>query len=321
MNRRNFLQTAGVAAGVAPLLGAAANSAEIDLKVCTVVIAENASRRERKAAMVLMEEVQKRSQLRWPIQSQAATASGTTIYLATRTSVPKLPSKFVKQAVTTPDGFSITSGTDANGRWIAVVAADERGLLFGVGKLLRTAVFGRQSATINTRLVSGTAAPKYPLRGHQLGYRPKTNAYDAWNVATWDQYIRDLAMFGTNAIELIPPRSDDESDSPHFPLPPEQMMVEMSRICDEYGLDVWIWYPAMDPDYADAATVESALNEWAQIFQKLPRVDAVFVPGGDPGCTKGDAGFFGEAEGELTPLSSQGADVDVSPGVHTGLDG
>ena len=26
-----------------------------------------------------------------------------------------------------------------------------------------------------------TTAPKYPLRGHQLGYRPKTNSYDAWD--------------------------------------------------------------------------------------------------------------------------------------------
>ncbi len=134
--------------------------------------------------------------------------------------------------------------------------------------------------------VTGATSPKYPLRGHQLGYRPKTNAYDAWDVPIWDQYIRDLAMFGTNAVELIPPRSDDEPDSPHFPLSPERMMVEMSRICDEYGLDVWIWYPAMDPDYADPKTVESALKEWEHFYQILPRIDALFVPGGDPGHTE-----------------------------------
>jgi hypothetical protein len=39
----------------------------------------------------------------------------------------------------------------------------------------------------------------------------------------WDQYFRDLAIFGTNAIELISPRSDDADDSPHFPLPKMQM--------------------------------------------------------------------------------------------------
>ena len=31
--------------------------------------------------------------------------------------------------------------------------------------------------------LSISTAPKYTLRGHQLGYRPKTNSYDGWNVA------------------------------------------------------------------------------------------------------------------------------------------
>ena len=33
--------------------------------------------------------------------------------------------------------------------------------------------------------------------------------------------------------------------------PPVDMMVGMSRLLDDYGLDVWIWYPAMDRDYSD----------------------------------------------------------------------
>jgi hypothetical protein len=74
----------------------------------------------------------------------------------------------------------------------------------------------------------------------------------------WEQYIRDLAVFGANAVELVPPRTDDDADSPHFPLPPMEMMVGMSRLLDEYGLDVWIWYPAMDKDYNDPATVTAA---------------------------------------------------------------
>jgi hypothetical protein len=124
------------------------------------------------------------------------------------------------------------------------------------------------------------------LRGHQLGYRPKTNSYDGWDVDQWEQYIRDLAVFGTNAIELIPPRSDDEPTSPHFPRPPGEMMEHMSKLADNYGLDVWIWYPAMDEDYEQEATVAAAIREWGAIFARLPRVDAVFVPGGDPGHTR-----------------------------------
>src|SRR5207237_4403724 len=84
----------------------------------------------------------------------------------------------------------------------------------------------------------------------------------------------------------IPPRSDDAADSPHFPLPPMRMMVEVSRLADAYGLDVWVWYPALDLDYANPKTVEFALKEWGEVLKALPRLDAVFVPGGDPGHTK-----------------------------------
>ncbi len=274
MNRRNFVRHAGATVALAPWLRAQPAGASIDLKNCIVTRPENATAREKKAAMVLVEEIEKRSGLRWQVQGGSRSVSQTAINLSTRSS------ERVGEHLA-PEGYAI----HAEANQISIIGADERGLLFGVGKLLRTLHIGRQSVALDAREANITDSPKYPLRGHQLGYRPKTNAYDAWTVATWDQYIRDLAIFGTNAIELVPPRSDDLPDSPHFPLPPEQMMIQMSRIADQYGLDVWIWYPAMDPDYADPATVESALKEWAHIYQILPRIDAVFVPGGDPGHT------------------------------------
>src|SRR5690606_12585517 len=126
---------------------------------------------------------------------------------------------------------------------------------------------------------------RYALRGHQLGYRPKANSYPGWDVPQWEQYIRELAIFGCNAIELLPPRTDDLPDSPHFPRPQLEMMRAMSQLATDYGLDVWIWYPALDEDYGDPATVEAALTEWGAVFAALPRIDAVMVPGGDPGHT------------------------------------
>ncbi len=238
----------------------------LDLKDATVVLPASAPARERKAATVLVEEVAKRSHIRWKTAA-APPASGTAIVLSNTRRGPK-------------EGFTIA----AEGNRVRVEGNDERGLLFGVGRLLQKLQVERNRADLPDGYRE-TTAPKVAIRGHQLGYRPKTNSYDAWDVPQWDQYIRELAVFGTNAIELIPPRSDDDDDSPHFPLPKMDMMVEMSRICDEYGLDVWIWYPALDEDYSKPATVEFALKEWADVFRKLPRIDAVFVPGGDPGHT------------------------------------
>ena len=87
------------------------------------------------------------------------------------------------------------------------------------------------------------------LIGHQLGYRDKTNSYCAWDEAQFRRYILDLALFGTNAIEVIPPRTDDLDNSPHFPIPHLDMLEVQSRICDELDMDVWIWFPVMQADY------------------------------------------------------------------------
>ena len=140
--------------------------------------------------------------------------------------------------------------------------------------MLRELRLGRLKVTLPAGF-RAESAPTTPLRGHQIGYRPKTNSYDGWTVALWEQYLRDLAVFGCNAVELIPPRSDDAADSPLFPLPPLRMMTEVSRLADEYGLDVWVWYPAMDKDYADPKTVASALRDWGEVFKALPWIDAV----------------------------------------------
>jgi hypothetical protein len=237
----------------------------LDLSRAVVTTPASLSGQEKKAADLLVEEVEKRTSIRWPIEPSA---TGVRIEVLSQNAGP-------------PEGYRIEVGNDT----VRVAGNDSRGVLFGVGRLLRELRMERGAASVPDGW-SETSAPRYPLRGHQLGYRPKTNSYDGWSVPIWEQYIRDLAVFGTNAIELIPPRSDDDADSPHFPLPPMRMMTEMSRLAGEYGLDVWIWYPAMDKDYSDPKTVAAALEEWGEVFRKLPRVDAVFVPGGDPGHTE-----------------------------------
>jgi hypothetical protein len=179
-----------------------------------------------------------------------------------------------------PEGFRIE--TDPDSPAVIVVGNDERGALFGVGRLLREMRLERRLALLPHEF-HAVSAPTTKLRGHQLGYRPKTNSYDAWDRAQWLRYVSDLALFGTNAVELVPPRTDDDSDSPHFPLPPLEMMGEMSKVCMTFGLDVWVWFPVMDPVDTDPSKVEPLLKEWDEVFRKLPRLDAVFVPGGDPG--------------------------------------
>jgi hypothetical protein len=246
-----------------------------DLTHATVVVPPTLTGPESKAVSLLVNAVEQRTRIRWTVETGAA-KPGTPVVVVRRAAQAR---------ALTAEGFQVRTFDNGGGPGVEITGNDERGVLYGVGYLLRKLEMRRDSVTLPGELRI-TTAPKYGLRGHQLGFRPKTNSYDGWTVPMWDSYIGDLTVFGANAIELIPPRSDDAADSPHFPLPPMQMMVEMSRLAKEYDLECWIWYPAMDRDYANPATVEAALKEWGDVFARLPRVDAVFVPGGDPGHTQ-----------------------------------
>ncbi len=264
-------------------------AATLDLQNAVIVSPAGLSPREKQAVQMLIEEVEKRTQLRWPGLNAWPSSNAPVVAVGNLATLPQFAGPYSKELLAVrqaagPEGYRLVVKRGAASPAVFVIGDDERGVLFGIGRLLRELRLQRGGATLADDLDLLTA-PKYPLRGHQLGYRPKTHSYDAWDVPTWEQYFRDLAVFGCNAIELIPPRSDDDADSPHFPRPPMEMMTAMSQLADDYGLDVWSWHPALDRDYSDPKTIEFALREWGEVFSKLPRLNAVFVPGGDPGHT------------------------------------
>ncbi len=257
----------------------------LDLKDAVIVTSPDASITVKKAAQTLVEEIGKRTQARLTTATEWKAGQGSAILLGTPGQLEELAGNLAGQLIAAPsgdEGFRVQVISDT----VLIAGNSDPAVMFGAGYLLRHLKMRRGKIVEVDDGLRIATAPKTALRGHQLGFRPKVNSYDGFTVDMWEQYIRDLAVFGTNAIELIPPRSDDADDSPHFPLPKIEMMAEMSRIASEYGLEVWIWYPAMDRDYSDPATVEFALNEWAEVFSSLPHIDHIFVPGGDPGHTQ-----------------------------------
>lgn len=266
----------------------AAKADNVNLTRAVIVADPSAKGPQAQAVRMLVEEVQKRTHLEWKAAGAWPEEAPAVIVVGLGAFVDQTLGQHGKNdsaagRLAGAEGYQVRVFPGKQ-PVVAVVGNDTRGVLFGVGRLLRELRLKLFRMELPADL-NAASVPKYPLRGHQLGYRPKTNSYDAWSVPMWEQYIRDLAVFGTNAVELLPPRTDDASNSPHFPLPQMPMMIEMSRILDRYGLDVWIWYPAMSADYSNPATVKKELEEWGKVFSQLPRVDAVFVPGGDPGHT------------------------------------
>src|SRR5207249_6878415 len=113
-----------------------------------------------------------------------------------------------------------------------------------------------------------------------LGYRNTANSYDGWDEKQFEQYIRELALFGANSIEGIPFQGGRRS--PHMPVPRDVMNRKLSEICARYELDYWIWTPA-DFDLKDVTRRAQFLEEHEALFRDCPLLDGVFFPGGDPG--------------------------------------
>ena len=258
----------------------------LDLSNSVVVTSKDISGPEAKAISVLFEEIEKRSGIRLPVLYNFPEDNNPIIIVGSEASLKGLltPYKEFLDKLEKPgrEGYRILVKEDRL-PVILIAGADSRGVLYGIGKFLRKLIWDRGSIKIEPFSISST--PKYSIRGHQLGYRPKTNAYDAWSVEQFEQYIRELALFGANSIEILPPRTDDAPISPHMKIDPLEMMIKLSEIIDSYGLDVWIWYPNMfsEEEYREGSCLKREIEEREEIFSKLKRIDAVFIPGGDPG--------------------------------------
>ncbi len=84
-----------------------------------------------------------------------------------------------------PKDIASTSINRRHSQSYGSLERDARGALFGVGNLLRIADFSKGKITVDSPLDISTA-PKYAIRGHQLGYRTQANSYDAWNAAQFE---------------------------------------------------------------------------------------------------------------------------------------
>ncbi|HDS74091.1 MAG TPA: hypothetical protein ENN56_00990, partial [Firmicutes bacterium] len=227
------------------------------------------------AATVLIEEVERRTGVRWAIDGEVTEG------------MPRIDVVLdTADASLGDEGYRI--GVDLIETWVSgptrvrISATTRRALLFGVGRFLREAdctegvVLFPTAGLIESR-------PAQRLRGHQLGYRPLPNSYDAWSVEQFDQYIRELVFFGTNAIESIPTSTEEGARiNKHMIMTREEMNVHISELCQKYDIEYWAFAPAM-VDLSKRNEKRQLLRDHEAFYRSAPHISAVFVPGGDPG--------------------------------------
>ncbi|MCL2445397.1 MAG: hypothetical protein FWD06_01330 [Oscillospiraceae bacterium] len=158
---------------------------------------------------------------------------------------------------------------------LSMIARGLRGHIFGIGRLLRKLEIRDGQAKLVCD-ISGEYAPQKRIRGHQLGYRGNNNTYDAWTPAQFHRYHLDMMLYGANTVEHVP--DEGGNTSALMPMPPNELLVEVSTSCQLLDMDFGLWYPIDDKQPAN-----QALAERERVFASLPKLDYLFIPGSDPG--------------------------------------
>ena len=253
-------------------LAARAAAEPIDLSRAVIVL-DNDSSVPFKTAEMLHDEIQRRSGQDLAIVGVAPAGTARIVLgLADELKAPAdapVPAK--------AEGYSIwTAGSD-----VYLAGRDKRGALFAVGRLIRLLYCtpGVVQLASDTRV---STAPKYEYRVHQTGYRNTANSYDLWTVEQYEQYARDLAIFGTNGLELIQENGRDSRDSPLMVRSMWDMNILLSQMLDRYDFNVFVWFPLLE-DISDQKVYDEQIEMFGEFFQEMPRIDQIFMPGGDPG--------------------------------------
>jgi len=256
---------------------------QLDLSKATILISQTIkSPVNETAGNILLEEINKRTFIQLSLSKNWESKTIIAIALASDNNlfgehIPKRKGNNLPELKT--EGSRIFH-ENKNGKDILwITGADARGVLYGIGKLLRTAEMQDHQITIANKIDISTS-PEYAIRGHQFGYRNTANSWDSWTVEQFDQHFREQVLFGANSFENIP--LQDPGSSVHFKVNPQEMEIHLSNICARYDADYWVWTPAPH-DLTVKNAHQKGLDEQEVFFAACPRFDGLFVPGGDPG--------------------------------------
>lgn len=253
------------------------------------------------AAEILIEEVKKRTGIVWHYQKDEVYKDDIQIFLCLQ-STPlfhELQSKYPRLVKTLPlEGAQVFIQNDK----IYLIGSDDRGLFYAIGRFLRNIQFEISDISI-TKDYYFCQSPAKKIRGHQLAYRPICNTFDNWNITQFEQYIRELILFGANSIELLPGNTelDDLREMqqrkgftkipeqthlatswPHMQYEYNEALNLLSKVIDKYGMDVMLWYPNLGK-FDTPSDIENQLKEREIVFQSLYKLDRLVIPSGDPG--------------------------------------
>lgn len=231
------------------------------------------------AENILLEEIYKRTSLQlnlndnWDNNTIVAVAltSDNNLY---RKKLPKRKDDNLSELK--KEGYRIFH-ENKNGKDILwIIGADARGILFGIGKLLRIAKMENQKITVESKINISTS-PEYEIRGLQfskgIGNNPLANQ---WDTKQYETSIRNQVLFGMNAFESGV----------------DEQITKKSELCAKYDIDFCLFTAVPHLSFEEVSQKKvkayNAIKAFEQQIQKLTKLDVVSVPGGDTGSNKPD---------------------------------
>lgn len=239
-------------------------SSKVDLSDSVIVSGSNM--RAIKAAEFLQTEIQNRTGIilatstSMPADTVAAIVLGKIGYFPASYALP--PGLSVP---TEDEGYALwASRTARTAPTVYLVGRDDKGALFAAGMLIRKLDLARNYIRLDYT-VKIESSPAYPMRGQQmLTSTQSEDRFVNWrSVEQLEQYIRDLALFGTNTIEPSGPDDVDE-------------------FLEELGIDLQVWAGGNKVLELNRLSDQKIRDE----FSYLTGVDHFFTPGGDTSSSR-----------------------------------
>ncbi|MCQ2475525.1 MAG: hypothetical protein MJ173_06430 [Clostridia bacterium] len=181
-----------------------------------------------------------------------------------------------------------------------------RGLIYAYGMFLRRIEKSGNGVKL-IEDIGGSYVPGKRIRGHQIGYRTTPNTYDAWSYEDYRRYYLDMMYFGSNTVEHIPYEKGVSRRNPLMKYDEEEFLIEAGRMADEFDLDVSLWHPNNNGE-----TVDEAAERRRKLYARVPRINAVFPPGGDPGDYPADE-FIERCKAISAVLKESHPDAEMWP--------
>jgi len=265
----------------------------------SIILPKNASKVEQNVAKVLKSRLQSNSNVKISISNEKDPNVNLNIFLGLAAKSGKLHDLSKKYNLRLPgrdkafaEGFAVKSISLDNTPAILAVGADNRGMLYAAGEILRQ--MNTEALAINFKTFDVSSAPAYRFRGAnnpQGGTMRKFTKSRAWTTREWKEVILDYALAGANCFYAEEWGSTSERTKflKSFDLMttvgirPNQYQGEFSEEWKSGGLQDWEWLGSnwICPSIPEAR--EALLKQWTEKLKTLGDHDILRFYAGDPG--------------------------------------